>query len=55
MAKLRGVKFGKPSTAISDNFDEVKMYRSKEITSSQTVELLGLTWGTVYRKLNFFR
>lgn len=52
MAKLKGIKFGRPATAIPDNFKEiVSLYHQKKITSSKAVELSGLTRGTFYRKL----
>ena len=52
MAKLRGVKFGRPSTAVPDNFEEiVKLYRDKKITVLTAIEMSGLTRGTFYRKL----
>ena len=52
MAKLRGVKFGRPSLNIPDGFIEiVKSYKKGEITSSQAVSKSGLTRGTFYRKL----
>lgn len=52
MAKLRGVKFGRPSTATPDNFDEiVKLYKEKKITAIAAIEISGLTRGTFYRKM----
>ena len=52
MARLRGVKFGRPSTAVPDNFEEiVKLYRDKKITVLTAIEMSGLTRGTFYRKL----
>ncbi|WP_458458809.1 recombinase family protein [Pseudobutyrivibrio sp.] len=55
MAKLRGVKFGRPSAAIPDRFEEIiKMYKQKEITVMTAIEMSGLTRGTFYRKLKLF-
>lgn len=52
MAKLRGVKFGRPSKDIPDDFDKiVLLYRSGMITSLKAIEMSGLTRGTFYRKL----
>lgn len=53
MAKLRGVKFGRPSTPTAKNFDEiVNLFLNKEVTSKQAIEMSGLSRGTFYRKLN---
>lgn len=52
MAKLRGVKFGRPPKNIPDGFKEiVKLYKQGKITSSKACELSGLTRGTFFRKL----
>ena len=52
MAKLRGVKFGRPPLDIPEGFlDIAKSYKRGEITSSQAVTMSGLTRGTFYRKL----
>lgn len=52
MAKLRGVKFGRPSASIPDNFKEVtKLYKEKKITVMTAITMSGLTRGTFYRKL----
>ena len=52
IAKLKGVKFGRPPLDIPDGFIEiVDSYRKGEITSSQAVFKSGLTRGTFYRKL----
>ena len=52
MAKLRGVKFGRPPKDIPDGFKEiVKLYKQGKITSSKACELSGLTRGTFFRKL----
>ena len=53
MAKLRGVKFDRPSTPTPKNFDEiVNLFLNKEVTSKQAIEMSGLSRGTFYRKLN---
>ena len=52
MAKLRGVKFGRPSVPDPENIDEVlALYKDRKITSSQACEMCGLTRGTFYRRL----
>ena len=52
MAKLRGVKFGRPSVPDPENIDEVfALYKDGKITSSQACEMCGLTRGTFYRRL----
>lgn len=52
MAKLRGVKFGRPSVPDPKNIDEViALYKNKKITSNQACKLSGLTRGTFYRHL----
>lgn len=52
MAKLRGVKFGRPSVPDPENIDEVlTLYKDRKITSSQACEMCGLTRGTFYRRL----
>ncbi len=52
IAKQKGIKFGRPATAIPDNFKEIaSLYNQKKITSSAALELSGLTRGTFYRKL----
>lgn len=52
MAKLRGVRFGRPSVCTPNNFFEiVKLYAEKKITSSQACEMSGLSRGTFFRKL----
>ena len=52
MARLRGVRFGRPSVAVPQNFKTiVDSYKNGEITSSKAVQLSGLTRGTFYRKL----
>lgn len=55
MAKLKGVKFGRPPVEVPQDFKEIiKLYRNGEITSAQAVQLSGLTRGTFYRKLKLF-
>ena len=52
MAKLRGVKFGRPPKNIPDGFKEiVELYKQRKITSTEALEMSGLTRGTFYRKL----
>ena len=52
MAKLRGVKFGRPLKDIPDDFQEiVELYKQGKITSTTACELSGLTRGTFFRKL----
>ena len=52
MAKLRGVRFGRPPTPTPDDFDNiVKLYKEKKITVVNAIEMSGLTRGTFYRKL----
>ena len=52
MAKLRGVRFGRPPTPTPDDFDNiVKLYKEKKITVLNAIEMSGLTRGTFYRKL----
>ena len=52
MAKLRGVKFGRPSIPIPDNFEYIVMqYRAKQIDSLTAIQLSGLSRGSFYRKL----
>lgn len=53
MAKLRGVKFGRPPVKIPGNFIEIaKMYKTGQISSSEACELSGLSRGTFFRNLN---
>ena len=52
MAKLRGVKFGRPSTPTPNDFDNiVRLYKEKKITVITAINMSGLTRGTFYRKL----
>lgn len=53
MAKLRGVRFGRPAISTPKNFDEiVKLFLNKEVTSKQANKMSGLSRDTFYRKLN---
>ena len=53
MAKLRGVKFGRPTISTPDDFDNiVRLYKEKKITVVTAINMSGLTRGTFYRKLN---
>ena len=52
MAKLRGVKFGRPKINLPDNFNEVaKKYMFGEIDNIKACEILGLTRPTFFRYL----
>ena len=52
MAKLRGVRFGRPPLEIPQGFETIaESYKKGEITSEEAVQLSGLTRGTFYRKL----
>ena len=52
MAKLRGVRFGRPSTPTPNGFDNiVKLFKEKKITVAAAINMSGLTRGTFYRKL----
>lgn len=56
IAKLRGVKFGRPAINIPDGFDIIaKMYKEKKITCVEAIEMSGLTRGTFYRKLKVIK
>lgn len=53
MAKLRGVKFGRPSIDIPNNFETIaNLYKQKKISCMDAINMSGLTRGTFYRKLN---
>ena len=53
MAKLRGVKFGRPVISTPKNFDEiVNLFLNKEVSSKQAIEMSGLSRVTFHRKLN---
>ena len=55
MAKLKGVKFGRPKILIPNNFREIiKLYKSKEINSATAIEMSGLSRGSFFRKLSDF-
>lgn len=52
IAKLKGIKFGRPSVETPDNFTEIMdLYHKKEITSSEACKLTGLSRGTFFRKM----
>lgn len=52
MAKLRGVKFGRPMVPAPDNLGEIiDSYLNGEITSKTACQLSGLTRGTFFRRL----
>lgn len=51
MARFRGVKFGRPPVEIPNNFIEIaKMYKLKQINSSEARKLTNLSRGTFFRK-----
>ncbi len=51
-AKARGVKFGRPSLPLPDNFDEVhKQWREKKITLKQAARACGLAESTFFDKV----
>lgn len=55
MAKLRGVKFGRPPLDCPENFFGIaELYKNGSITSSEAVFQSGLTRGTFYRKLKLY-
>ncbi len=50
-AKARGVKFGRPSTPLPDNFCQIhKDWRSKKLTLRQAAEACAMPVGTFYSK-----
>ena len=50
-ARARGVRFGRPSVEIPDNFEEiVRRWRKHEISTKEAVELSGMSQRTFYRK-----
>jgi len=52
MAKLRGVRFGRPSVPDPENIDDViALYKDRKITSEQACEMCGLTRGTFFRRI----
>ena len=54
-AKARGVKFGRPSIPLPDNFYEVhKQWREKELTLKQAAKACGLAGSTFYDKVRKF-
>lgn len=56
MAKLRGVKFGRPSVPIPSDFKEIiNLYNQRLITSGEAIKMSSLTRGTFYRKLKLFK
>ena len=51
-AKKRGVKFGRPSKGIPDNFTEyVDKWRKKEISTADVLDKLHMSESTFYRRL----
>ncbi len=54
-AKLKGVKFGRPKTAVPDNFKAVVLdYRSQKITAGEAMLKTGMKKTTFYRKVKEF-
>ena len=54
-AKAQGIKFGRPSLPLPDNFYEVhKAWRSKKITLKQAAEACNMPVGTFYGKARKF-
>lgn len=52
MDKLRGVKFGRPSTPTPNNFNNIViLYKEKKITLVTAINMSRLTKGAFYRKL----
>ena len=52
MAKLKGVKFGRPAVKTPKNFMAVvDLYKKKIITSEEACKMSNLSRGTFYRKL----
>ena len=51
-AKLKGVKFGRPSVPLPDNFSEiVNKWKNKEISINQATEILNISKATFFRKI----
>ena len=51
LAKLKGVKFGRPSLDVPKDFTKiVALYEQKKITCLEAMKLSGLSRGTFYRK-----
>lgn len=52
IAKLKGIKFGRPAVETPENYKEiVGKYRRGEITCTEAISLSGLSRGTFYRKM----
>lgn len=50
-AKSRGVKFGRPSVKLPENFEQICVdWNEKRINTQQAIELSGLSQRTFYRK-----
>ncbi len=51
-AKNKGVKFGRPTIAIDDNFETVyKQWKNGEVKAVEAMKILGMTKPTFYRKV----
>ena len=52
MAKLRGVRFGRPKIDAPENFGEVaSLYKNGSITSEEACAMCGLSRGTFFRRI----
>jgi len=48
-AKAKGVRFGRPATAVPDNFDEIhRAWRSGQMSLQQAATACGMARGTFY-------
>lgn len=55
-AKLRGVRFGRPSIGTPENFAEiVSAWESKQITLSQAITQSGMSEATFYRRVRAYK
>ncbi|MDE7312101.1 MAG: recombinase family protein [Eubacterium sp.] len=55
-AKEKGVKFGRPQTAVPDDFPRiVKEWEGKRITLKEVLERCGMSKSTFYRRLREYR
>lgn len=52
IAKIKGVRFGRPKILVPKNFIEIiKQYKNKEINSLTAIKMSGLSRGSFYRKM----
>lgn len=55
-AKARGVKFGRPSAKVPDDFGEIVLaWEQKRLPISEVLELCNMSEATFYRKLREYR